>query len=118
MSFGAEQARHQHPESFRSEFRADMRMHGTRPAQGMHVVRGEGKEREVHGLTFESGTQAMILPQDQVIRHVSRTDAKFLPGQAREAWEVVGFLQRMSCPVLIGQPRQASGGRNVFTVRR
>jgi hypothetical protein len=26
--------------------------------------------------------------------------------------------QRMSCPVLIGQPRQASGGRNVLTVRR
>ena len=35
--------------------------------KGMHVVTHEGKEWEVHCLTFESGIQAMILPQHEVI---------------------------------------------------
>ncbi len=34
---------------------------------GMHVVTDKGKEWEVHCLPFESGIQAMILPQDEVL---------------------------------------------------
>ena len=35
--------------------------------KGMHVVTREGNEWEIHYLPFESGIQAMILPQDEVI---------------------------------------------------
>jgi hypothetical protein len=35
--------------------------------KGMHVVTHEGKEWKVHRLPFESGIQAVILPQDEAV---------------------------------------------------